>query len=209
MSGFGFFGGHWVGMVVEAYQRANVYLSQEMTRDTLFGQRILILGSPGSGKSTFAGRLAHALNIPVVHLDHLRWKPNWTLEQEHVFQWSLEHALKGSRWIIDGNYSSTLSARLAYADSAIVLDVPRWLCLWRAVRRFVQYRGRSRPSMAQGCPERLNWGFLLWIWSHPKRQKETLAILHKHPHVHIVYLKPRDVSSFLGDVRIGNRKLQP
>ena len=93
-------------------------------------KRIIIIGCPGSGKSTLARALGEKLNLTVVHLDRL-W---WTKDQQHTsreeFAARLENALKLERWIIDGNSSRTMDARLQHCDTIIYLDFSRWACLW-------------------------------------------------------------------------------
>ena len=69
-------------------------------------------------------------------------------------------------WVIDGNFSGTLELRAARADTIIVLDLPRRVCLWRVGKRVVTYWGRRRPDMAEGCPEHLDLKFLAWIWNY-------------------------------------------
>jgi adenylate kinase family enzyme len=122
-------------------------------------QRILIIGSPGSGKSTLARAMAAKTGLPLVHLDQLYWSPGWVERDKDVWSAALGEALAGERWIIEGNYGSSLPQRLAAADSVVLLDLPTWLCVWRIVKRVWQHLGRVRPDMAEGCPERYEWGF--------------------------------------------------
>ena len=74
-------------------------------------------------------------------------------------------------WILDGNYGGTLDLRLAACDTAVFLDVPRRFCLARVITRRLRHRGRSRPELPRGCPERLSLEFLGWIWSYPHRRR--------------------------------------
>lgn len=76
--------------------------------------------------------------------------------------------------MLDGNYGGTLDRRLEPADTVIFLDLSRWICLRRAVKRRLRFHGRSRPDMAAGCPERLNWEFLRWIWNYPRENRPSL-----------------------------------
>ena len=71
----------------------------------------------------------------------------------------------GDRWIMDGNYGRTLPVRLAAADTVIFLDLPRVVCTWRVLKRQVRWLGRVRPDAAPGCPERLTWEFVSWVWT--------------------------------------------
>jgi adenylate kinase family enzyme len=72
---------------------------------------------------------------------------------------------------MDGSYDGTLDLRLRACDTVVFLDMPRWLCLWRIVRRRLQFHRRSRPDVSDGCPERLHWQFLRWIWSYPQLRR--------------------------------------
>jgi adenylate kinase family enzyme len=94
-------------------------------------------------------------------------------------EWTRQVALLVERdeWIIDGNYSASLPARLSACDGVVFLDLPRWRCLWRVVRRALNYRGQTRPDMAEDCPERLEGEFLKWVWNFPKRTRPVLNTL--------------------------------
>ena len=93
------------------------------------GSRILVIGCPGSGKSTFAKRL-HALSgIPLVHLDNVWWKPDRTHISREDFDCQLDALLAERSWIIDGNYSRTLERRIAACDTVVFLDYPEEVCM--------------------------------------------------------------------------------
>lgn len=128
-------------------------------------QRIVILGRSGSGKSTLATRLGAELDLPVVHLDRLYWQPGWVGLDRASFRARLAEALAGDRWITDGNFSSSLDLRLPRADLAVWFEVPRLVCIRRALGRVWRHYGRSRPDLAPGCPERIDWAFLRYIWN--------------------------------------------
>lgn len=129
-------------------------------------ERILMLGPPGAGKSTFAKRLGDRLNVPVIHLDAEFWEPGWEMPpREEWIETQRELIRSSDRWIMDGNYDRTLEVRLSAADAVILLDVPRWKSLFRIARRRVQYDGASRPDMAEGCPEKADLEFLRYAWT--------------------------------------------
>lgn len=77
----------------------------------------------------------------------------------------------GPAWLMDGNHGGTLPLRLASCDTAVFLDLPRRVCLARLVVRWARHRGRSRPDMAAGCPERLGWEFVRWVWTYPRDRR--------------------------------------
>ena len=130
-------------------------------------QRVLVIGSGGAGKSAFAARLAARTGLPLVHLDALFWKPGWVETPREEWERTVGEIVARDRWILDGNYGGTLDPRLAACDTAVFLDLPRALCLWRVVKRRVRFHRRSRPDMPPGCEERLGLGFVRWIWSYP------------------------------------------
>ena len=140
--------------------------------------RIAIIGCGGSGKSTLARRLGRKLQLPVHHLDRLYWQPGWTEPPGDEWRERQEHLCEGDEWIIDGDYCSTMDIRLAAADTIILLDLPRRACLMGALRRFLAFRGRTRPDMTEGCPERLDREYLKWIWNYRRdRRPATLEKL--------------------------------
>ena len=136
-------------------------------------QRIAIIGCSG-GKSTLAKTLAQKLNLPVIHLDAYYWQPGWQQSNRHKWQKINRELIKSDRWIIDGNYGSTMDLRLAAADTIVWLDFNRYLCLWRILTRYWQYYGKTRPDMAIGCSERLSWEFLQYVWKFPKLHRPKI-----------------------------------
>ncbi|WP_306795338.1 AAA family ATPase [Cohnella sp. GbtcB17] len=97
--------------------------------------RILIIGSAGSGKSTLSQRISEELKLPVIHLDKYYWKPNWVPTPNEEWDNFVIEATNQEQWIMDGNYTRTLDLRLKRADTVIFLDLSRWLCLYRIIKR--------------------------------------------------------------------------
>jgi adenylate kinase family enzyme len=141
-------------------------------------RRILVIGPGGAGKSTFARRLGERTGLPVVHLDALYWRPGWVKTPDDEWRATVAELLARDAWILDGNYSGTLDLRLAACDTVFFLDLPRRVCLPAVVARRIRFVGRVRPDCAPGCPEKLDLGFLEWIWTYPaKRRPKVLAKL--------------------------------
>jgi adenylate kinase family enzyme len=166
-------------------------------------KRILIIGSGGAGKSTLAKQLGDRLQIDVVHLDALYWKPGWVETPKLEWQERVESLIQQEAWIIDGNYSSTIDVRLPASDTVIFLDFPRWLCLWRVIKRWWIYRTKTRPDMGSGCPEKLDWQFIQWVWNYSKRSRPAiLAKLErvKHEKTVIVLRSPNCLRQFLQEL---------
>lgn len=128
-------------------------------------KRIMIIGQPGSGKSTLARRLGEITDLPVVHIDHIHWQSGWIdrTKAEKDVLCAQVHA--GDKWIFEGGHSRSWTERMERADMMIVLDLPLSLRAWRVFWRVIEYNGRTRPDLPEGCPERFNWEFTAWIWN--------------------------------------------
>jgi adenylate kinase family enzyme len=100
-------------------------------------QRIAVVGGPGSGKTTVASALSEALGISHVELDGLWWGPHWTPSEPGVFLEQVEGLTQNESWILDGNYFDEVGRSVIWpaADVLVWLDLPRWRCVARAVRR--------------------------------------------------------------------------
>ncbi|MEA3038439.1 MAG: hypothetical protein QOE79_952 [Sphingomonadales bacterium] len=161
-------------------------------------ERVLVIGPPGAGKSTLATEIAQRTGLPLIHLDRHHWHAGWVEADRAEWEPKVQALIAGERWVIDGNYGGSLAARLARADTAIWLDFPVWLCLARIFRRALEYRGRTRPDMAEGCPERIGWEFLVYAARFPwVGRKRILAKLPAFSGRLIHLRRPADASRFL------------
>ncbi len=140
-------------------------------------QRIAVLGSPGSGKSTFALKLAKVTGLPLVHLDKEFHLPGW--QERAAEEWADIHAELISResWIVDGCYGNTAAARVQRADLLIWFDISTLVCLYRVLKRIVSGFGRERFDTAPGCPERFDFEFLRYVLRF--RRDRTPALMQK------------------------------
>lgn len=144
-------------------------------------KRIAIIGPGGAGKSTLARQIGERLRLPVIHLDSEYWHEGWQETPKEDWARIVGELAQREAWVIDGNYGGTMQLRVAAADTIIFLDLPPPLCAWRAFRRFRQYRGRTRPDMALGCPEKLDLTFLRWIWNYRRdRRPGILATMNQY-----------------------------
>jgi adenylate kinase family enzyme len=133
-------------------------------------ERVLVLGGCGAGKSVFARRLGALIDAPVVHLDQEYFLPGWVEPDPAQWLMRLDEIISGPRWVIDGSHMATLARRLTKADTAIVLDLPTWLCVFRVFRRIVSTYGRVRFDMAPGCPEHPDPQFIWYAATFRRRQ---------------------------------------
>lgn len=145
-------------------------------------QRVVIIGSSGSGKSTFARRLGDATGLPVTHIDQLFWHAGWVQTPKSQYIERLAAVVAQDRWIIEGVNASTLDLRLPRADLLIWLKRSRFDCLWRIACRVATSYGHVRPDMAPGCPEQLpDYEFLSYIWTFETRIAPRIeAAIDKH-----------------------------
>ncbi|MBK1876785.1 GNAT family acetyltransferase [Pelagicoccus mobilis] len=97
--------------------------------------RFNIVGCSGSGKSTFARKLANKLNAPYVELDALFWGPNWSESTDEIFFQNLDTKLTGDAWVIDGNYTRTIPIKWKHVQTVIWLDLPFTRTFWQALLR--------------------------------------------------------------------------
>lgn len=134
-------------------------------------KRVLIVGCPGAGKSTAAKALSEVTGLPVIHLDRHYWQPGWRVPDGDAWRATVDTLAAESSWIMDGNYSGTLTPRLARADTLIHLDYPTALCVWRVLRRTTLGWGRSRADTGPGCPERFDAEFLHFVVNYRRNQR--------------------------------------
>ena len=162
-------------------------------------QRIIIIGSCGAGKSTLAMKLAQKLNLPLVHLDKLRFIGNWQERPREEFDKLLLAELEKPRWIIDGNYNRTIPLRMQHCDTVIFLDFPRLVCMWGVIKRVIKYHGRTRPDMGGECRERFDPEFMKYVWDFRKKhRKRYLEMLANATDKKVIILKNRrQVKKFL------------
>jgi adenylate kinase family enzyme len=138
-------------------------------------QRVLVMGSSGSGKSTFAMRLSEVTGIPFVSLDALFWKPGWVKSDKAEFQERVTEAARQPRWIMDGNFQSHLvELRRDVSDTVIWFDLPRSTCMLGILKRIARSYGQVRPEMGEGCPEKIDFEFFRYVWTYRRLQRPKL-----------------------------------
>lgn len=166
-------------------------------------RRILVIGSGGSGKTTVAKQIAARTGLPLIHLDQLFWSPGWVPSPDSEWDRTIDELISRDAWVMDGNYGRTLPQRLAAADTIVFLDLPRVVCTWRILKRRFTHLGASRPDVAPGCPEQLNFEFVHWVWTYPSRKRpeimRKLDALRHEKHVHILR-SASDVRDFLASL---------
>jgi adenylate kinase family enzyme len=127
--------------------------------------RIVVIGCSGTGKSSLSVALAAVLKLDYVSLDQIFWLPGWTIRPRVDINRLIEDAVERPRWIIDGNSPSTLPLRLRRADLVIWRRPARLAAVIGVFKRWLRFRGKTRPEMAAGCRERLDLAILRYIWT--------------------------------------------
>lgn len=170
-----------------------------------FMNRVMVIGSPGSGKSTLSQHLGRHYKLPVIHLDKHYWLANWTPRDNDSFDQMLEQFASQEQWVIDGNYSRTMDIRLKRAEQVIWLDMPTWLCLYRVFKRRLIYHKKSRPDMNEECQEKLDLAFLKWVWNYRKRSRPaTIQKLREgSAHTEVIILKSKaEVAAYIDSLPV-------
>jgi len=139
-------------------------------------RRVLVLGSSGSGKSTFARQLSQATGLPMVSIDALYWRPGWQPSETAAFEQRMTEAAQQPAWIMDGNYLSqgVGALRRTLADTIFWFDLPRWVCMTGIMSRIIRSYGQVRPEMAEGCPEQIDLEFFRYVWTYRAQQRPKL-----------------------------------
>ena len=151
-------------------------------------KKVIVIGCPGSGKSTVSRALHNKTGIPLYHLDMMYWNADKTTVEKSVFLERLSDVLEKNEWIIDGNYGSTMELRMAACDTVIFLDYPLDVCLDGIRER----SGKPRSDMPWIETEE-DLEFVEFIKSYSEQQKpKVLELLEKYGDKNIVIFKSRE-----------------
>lgn len=164
----------------------------------------MIFGLPGSGKSTFATKLAQCLDIPIFHLDKHFYVENWVERNYQEFLDIQQSFVNQPKWVIDGNAMKSLEIRFQQADIAIYFHFPVFLCLWRVLKR-VFHKNWHIPDLAEGCTKSVRFQLIKYMFQFHRRYSQKINELRlRYPHVHFyLFQSDRDATQFLkavGDI---------
>lgn len=159
--------------------------------------KILIIGCPGAGKSTFARKLSQITGLPLYHLDMVWHKPDKTTSDTETFDKKLKEILLTDSWIIDGNYKRTLETRLELCDAVFLLDFPTDVCLQGALSRI----GTKRADFPW-LESELDEEFKKWIIDFPKnclpQIYETLSKFNNKKQIYI-FRTHKEIDEYLNN----------
>ena len=151
-------------------------------------ERAIVIGCPGGGKSTFARALAEKTGLPLHHLDMMYWNADKTIVERELFLSRLASAMETPRWIIDGNFFSTMEERIAACDTVFFLDLPTEVCLDGIKARLNRPRTDMPWIETEEDPE-----FTTYVKSFATAQRPTiLALLEKYPEKQVFIFTTRE-----------------
>ena len=151
-------------------------------------KKVIVIGCPGSGKSTFSKALHKITNIPLFHLDMIFWNADKTTVEKPVFLDRLFKIIQSDEWIIDGNYGSTMELRMQACDTVIFLDYPLDVCLNGIKER----KGKPRSDLPWIEPDEDDVEFLEFIKNYNSQSRpKVMELLDRFSHKDVIIFSNR------------------
>ncbi len=167
--------------------------------------KIAVVGYSASGKSTFSKRLSKHYNIPVLHIDTIYFSKEMVVNDKKISEQKIYNFMKQDQWIIDGTYRYLANERYDEAEQLFIFDFNRFKCLYGVLKRYVTYRHQQRDTMAEGNPEKIDFGFIKWIlWDGRKKDSKQLmkTFRTKYKDKAIRFKNRRQVNQYLKSMNI-------
>lgn len=171
-------------------------------------RKINVVGTSGTGKSTFSRQLAQALCIPYIEMDALFWKAGWQESTDAEFFAKLEQALNINAWVLDGNYSRTTPIKWHTVDTVIWLNYSWSRNVYQSVKRAL-LRSLTQQELWPGTGNKESFrksffskdSIILWMLKNYRRQQTTYTTLinsNQYPHIRFYRIKsPKQAQQLL------------
>src|SRR5438552_8732814 len=192
--------------VAQIQSTSVVESSKQIPRsDQLSYRRISVVGTIGSGKTTFASKSAQLLDVPHIELDALHWEPNWVEAPNDLFRQRVKQSLQGDSWVVDGNYHQVRDIVWSRADTVVLLDCPFRTIVARLARRTLM-RIITNEKLWNGNQDYIRGLFTrdsVFMWAvrtyrKRRRQYPTLLGRPENSHLAVVRLRsPKEATRFL------------
>lgn len=151
-------------------------------------EKAIIIGCPGSGKSTFGRKLKHITGLPLYHLDMMFWNEDKTTVSKEIFIERLHEVMSNPKWIVDGNYGSSMEMRIRESDTVFFLDYPTNVCIEGIESRKGQPRS-DMPWIENGNTDK---DFIDFINKYNSESRpKVISILEKYSSKNIVVFRSR------------------
>lgn len=160
--------------------------------------KILIFGTPGSGKTLLARKLSKSLDLPIFHIDKYFFEKGWIERDHDHFLQDVKEVVKTENWIIDGNGMRSLEMRYSQADLAIYCNFPRFLCLYRIFYRWISTFNKAKEDGPEGSKNSVSWRLVKYLWKFNAKYKAQIdGLKKKYPDVEFLELGSKtDLKSF-------------
>jgi adenylate kinase family enzyme len=164
-------------------------------------QRVIVIGCPGTGKTTFAVQLAKLTSLPLEHLDFYYHDDQYDYQHNRLaWREKVTELVSPNRWIIEGNYKSTLDVRLPWADTIIYFDYPRRIAVWRSLKRRILNHRKPRPGMPSNWREKITPEFARIVWQFNTRERPRIYELinqYKSDKTATIFKSPLEAQAYL------------
>lgn len=187
--------------LIEIVANKRKYQLMALERQMEHPQKIMIIGKPGSGKSTFAHSLKGKLGLPLFHMDKFFFTANWVERNYDEFLSIQQDIVAHPSWIIDGNAIKSFELRYREADLCLYFNFPRWLCYWRLIKRLF-IKNKALDDRAPNCKNRIRLPLLNYLWNYEARVDSVLKELREqYSHVRFIELQtPNDLLALEKDI---------
>lgn len=160
-------------------------------------KKINVVGTSGSGKSTFSRMLATRLGYPYLEMDAMFWRANWQESSDEAFFAKLENSLSQDRWVLDGNYNRTVDIKWADVDHVIWIDYPFSRTIYQAVKRaFIRSLTKTELWDNTGNIETFSKSFfsrdsvILWtLKTYKKNRVRYIEMFNDPKYSHIEFVR--------------------